>query len=311
MSTETIIYVLAGIVLASTPLLLAGIGELVTEKSGVLNLGVEGMMAVGAIVAFIVTYHTSSPTLGLLSGAIAGGVMSLCFAVLTLSLLANQVASGLALALTGAGLSAFIGRAYSGQAIPKLDPVMPKVLADLPIAGALLFHYDAVTYIALTLVLVTHWWLSRTKSGRILRAVGESPEAAHANGYPVRKVRYLSTFFGGVCAGLGGAYLSVVFSAVWVDGLIAGRGWIALALVVFATWRSLRLVLGAYLFGGMTVMQLHGQAMGLPVASELMSMTPYLATIVVLSVIARNPRLILLNQPLSLGRVFHPEHKLP
>ncbi|HET6220726.1 MAG TPA: ABC transporter permease [Dongiaceae bacterium] len=292
------------IISASTPLLLAATGELVTEKSGVLNLGVEGMMLVGAIVGFATAVTTGSPTLGILAAILAGAAMSLIFAVLTLSLLANQVATGLALTIFGTGLSALMGSGYVGigvQPLPRLD--LPG-LTDLPVVGPILFGQDALVYASFLLLGATWFFLYRMHAGLVLRSVGDSHEAAHAIGYRVIGVRYLATLFGGAMSGLGGAYMSLAYSPAWSEGMTAGRGWIAVALVVFATWRPARLLLGAYLFGGITILQLYIQAWGWQIPSQFLTMLPYLATILVLVLISADRARIRLNAPACLARPF-------
>jgi simple sugar transport system permease protein len=304
MNFEHLIPFLASTAGAATPLMLASLGELVTERSGVLNLGVEGMMLVGAVAGFGVTLTTGSITLGLLAAMIAAMAASLIFAFLTLTLQTNQVATGLALTLFGIGLSAFVGRPYVGQTVAPLAHLSFPVLSDLPFLGPLLFRFDSLVYGSVLLVFVVGWVLSRTRLGLVIRAVGESPHSAHAIGYPVIGIRYGTVLFGGAMAGLAGAYLSLALTPMWVEGMTAGRGWIALAQVVFATWKPRGVMLGAYLFGGVTVLQFHGQGFGLAVPSEFLSMLPYLTTIVVLVVISRNPLTIMLNKPKSLGQSF-------
>ena len=277
---------------AGTPLVFAALGELVTEKSGVLNLGVEGMMLVGAVFAFIVAATTKSPWLGVLAGMCAGAGLALLFAVVTLTLQANQVASGLALSLFGVGLSAFIGLEYVSVVIEPIKPV---------------FGVNPLVLLSLLLFALIHWFLYKTRAGLVLRAVGESPQSAHAIGYPVVGIRYLAVLFGGACAGLGGAYLSLVYNPSWVEGMTAGRGWIALALVVFATWKPWRILAGAYLFGGVTLAQFQAQALGVEIPAQYLSMLPYVATVLVLAVISRDAATIKLNAPASLGRGFHPD----
>lgn len=290
-----------------TPLVFAALGELVTEKSGVLNLGVEGMMLVGAVVSFIITATTGEPWLGALAGTAAGAATSAIFGALTLSLMANQVATGLALSLFGVGLSAFIGQPYVSAMIAGIKPLSIPVLSDLPVLGKLLFAHSPFVYLSLLLCALVQWFLYRTRAGLVLRAVGESAASAHALGYPVIAIRYLAVLFGGACAGLGGAYMAVAYTPLWSEGMIAGRGWIALALVVFATWKPVRVLVGAYLFGGVTLVQFQAQAMGVAVPSQFLSMLPYLATIVVLTLISRDAAAIRLNAPASLGKPFHPD----
>ena len=292
---------------AGTPLVFAALGELVVEKSGVLNLGVEGMMLVGAIASFIVAAHTQSPWLGVGAGALAAAALSTIFAVIALTLRANQVATGLALSLFGVGLSAFIGRDYSSVVIDGITPVAIPVLSDVPVLGPLLFGHNPLVYVSLALFAGVQWFLYRTRAGLVLRAVGESPQSAHAIGYPVIAIRYAAVVFGGACAGLGGAYLAVAYTPSWVEGMTAGRGWIALALVVFATWKPSRVIVGAYLFGSVTLAQFQAQAAGVAVPSQLLAMLPYVATIVVLAIISRDATTIRLNAPASLGKPYHPE----
>ncbi len=307
MNTELLIAFLASTAGAATPLVVASLGELVTERSGVLNLGMEGMMLVGAVVGFGVTLSTGMMGVGLLAAMLAGMLMALIFAFLVLTLQTNQVATGLALTLFGIGLSAFMGRGLVGQTVDPMPHLQIPLLSDLPVLGPLLFRFDAMVYGSLLLALAVGYLLARTRLGLLIRAVGESPHSAHAIGYPVIGLRYGTVLFGGAMAGLGGAYLSLALTPMWVEGMTAGRGWIALAQVVFATWKPRGVVLGAYLFGGVTVLQFHGQGMGLAIPSEFLSMLPYLATIVVLMIICRNPRTILLNKPLSLGQNFKPD----
>jgi ABC-type uncharacterized transport system permease subunit len=291
---------------AGTPLVFAALGELVTEKSGVLNLGVEGMMLVGAVVSFAVAATTKSPWLGVMAGMLAGAAMSLIFGVIALSLLANQVATGLALSLFGVGLSAFVGLDYVSVVIEPIRELPIPVLSGLPVVGKL-FALNPLVYLSLALFVAIEWFLYRTRAGLVLRAVGESPQSAHAIGYPVVMIRYAAVLFGGACAGLGGAYLSVVYNPSWTEGMTAGRGWIALALVVFATWKPWRVLAGAYLFGGVTLAQFQAQGLGIEIPSQYLSMLPYVATIVVLALISRDVTAIRLNAPASLGKPFHPD----
>ena len=292
---------------AGTPLVYAGLGELVTEKSGVLNLGVEGMMLIGAVTAFAVAAITSNPWLGVVGGMIAGAGLSLIFAVITLSLMANQVATGLALSLFGIGLSAFVGQHFVSVVIEGIKPLAFPGLSDLPFVGKLLFGHNPLVYGSLMLLVTIQWFLTRTRWGLIVRAVGESPHSAHAIGYPVARIRYLAVLFGGACSGLGGAYLAVAYTPLWTEGMTAGRGWIALALVVFATWKPWRLLAGAYLFGGVTILTFQVQASGIAVPAQGLAMLPYLATILVLVIISRDAAVIRLNSPASLGKPFHPD----
>ncbi|MCR9087204.1 MAG: ABC transporter permease [Rhodobacteraceae bacterium] len=302
MSPELLIDAL---IIAATPILLAAIGELVTEKSGVLNLGVEGMMIVGAICGFAVAIESGSPALGFAGAALGGAALSLIFGVLTQYLLSNQVATGLALTLFGLGFSAMIGQGYVGvvpPATPKLD-FGP--LTDIPFVGPVLFNHDLMVYVGIAIVAGVWATLRYTRAGMILRAVGENHDAAHALGYKVIRIRLLAIAFGGACAGLGGAYLSLVRVPQWTEGMTAGAGWIALALVVFASWKPWRIVIGAWLFGGITVLQLNLQVAGVKVPVELLSMSPYLITILVLVLISSDRRRASLSAPAELGRVFH------
>jgi simple sugar transport system permease protein len=292
---------------AGTPLVLAGLGELVVEKSGVLNLGVEGMMLVGAIASFIVAAKTNAPWVGVAVGALAGALLSQIFAVIVLSLRANQVATGLALSLFGIGLSAFVGRPFMSVVIEGIKPLAIPGLSTLPVVGKLIFSHNPLVYLSIALFIVVQWFLYRTRSGLVLRAVGESPQSANAIGYRVIAIRYLAVLFGGACAGLAGAFLAVAYTPSWVEGMTAGRGWIALALVVFASWKPWRVMIGAYLFGSVTLAQFQAQAAGVAVPSQLLAMLPYVATIVVLAIISRDATMIRLNAPASLGRPYHPE----
>jgi general nucleoside transport system permease protein len=313
MDQAILVSFILSVMTASTPLLLAATGELVTEKSGVLNLGVEGMMLVGAIVGFATTVHTGSAFLGVLLAILAGMAMALIFAILTLTFLANQVATGLALTIFGTGLSALVGSSYVGTAVEALPKLRVPVLSDIPFIGPILFSQDALVYLSLILVFGVAWFLRRSHRGLVLRAVGDSHDAAHAIGYPVILIRYAATLFGGAMCGLAGAYMSLAYSTSWAENMTSGRGWIALALVVFATWRPVWLLVGAYLFGGIMYGSLAIQAAGaisiagfqLVVPSQLVSALPYLATIAVLVVISRDRAKIRLNAPACLGRPFH------
>lgn len=304
MNTALLIAFLASTAGAATPLVMASMGELVAERSGVMNLGIEGMMLVGAVIGFMLTLGTGSIGLGLLAAMLAGMGMALVFGFLVLTLQTNQVATGLALTLFGVGLSAFLGRGLVGQTVAPMAHLSFPLLSELPFIGPLLFRFDAMVYGSVLLVLAVSWLLAKSRIGLVIRAVGESPHSAHAIGMHVVGLRYGTVLFGGAMAGLGGAYLSLALTPMWVEGMTAGRGWIALAQVVFATWKPRGVMLGAYLFGGVTVLQFHGQGLGLDVPSEFLSMLPYLATIVVLVIICRNPQTILLNKPMSLGQNF-------
>ena len=291
---------------ASTPLLLAATGELITEKSGVLNLGVEGMMLIGAITAFATTTITDSAVLGVLAGAAAGTSLAFVFGVLVLIFLANQVATGLALTIFGIGLSALVGTGFVGIALEPLPKLDLGHISAVPVIGQILFGQDFLVYLSFFMVILVAFFLSKTRLGLVLRAVGESHDSAHALGYPVLLVRFLAILFGGFMCGLAGSYLSLAYTPLWAENMTAGRGWIAVALVVFGTWRAGRVALGAYLFGAITILQLHVQGWGLEIASQFMSMLPYLATIVVLVIISRDGAKIRLNAPQSIGKAFTP-----
>lgn len=299
------ILILQGIIVAATPLVFAAIGELVVERAGVLNLGVEGMMILGAVAGFSATLESGSFVLGILAAAVAGAVAALIFGFLTQILLSNQVATGLALTIFGLGLSALWGQAYSGATLDTLPRINIPVLSDLPLIGPLLFSHDPLVYLSLLLVGGVAWFLTRSRTGLILRAIGENHDAAHAIGYHVVLFRLAAIAFGGACAGIGGSYLSIVQTPIWVENMSAGRGWIALAIVVFATWRPGRALMGAYLFGGVTVIQLHAQGFDIAVDAQILSMLPYLVTILVLVMISRDRTRASLNAPACLGRPFH------
>ncbi|WP_426990580.1 ABC transporter permease [Cupriavidus sp. 30B13] len=290
---------------AGTPLLLAALGLLINERAGVLNLGAEGMMLVAAAFGFMAGYQTQSPLIGFAAGALAGMVMATLFSWLALVLATNQVATGLALSIFGTGLSAFMGQRFVGFAMPSQARSIPG-LADIPFFGPAFFQQHWMVYFSLLLCAAIAWFLFRTRAGLTLRAIGESPESAHALGYPVRLIRFAALLFGGACCGLAGAYLSLVYTPMWVENLVAGRGWIALALTTFATWRPGRVLAGAWLFGGVTILQFYLQGIGVAVPSQILSMLPYAATIVVLALISRNPAWIRLNMPASLGKPFRP-----
>lgn len=296
---------LASVIVASVPIILAAIGELVVEKAGVLNLGVEGMMIMGAICGFVAAVETGSPVLGFVGGALGAAALALVFAVLTQYLLTNQVATGLALTLFGLGLSSLIGQGYVGIKPPVTQDVPFGPLADIPFLGRVLFSHDWVAYLSVAVVAAVWWVLRSTRAGLVLRAVGESHDAAHALGYKVTRIRMLAILFGGAMAGLGGAYISLVRVPQWTDGITAGAGWIALAIVVFASWKPWRVLLGAYLFGGITVLQLNLQAAGSAIPVEYLSMAPYLITILVLVIMSSGRGKASLNAPASLGQNFH------
>lgn len=307
MPIDAVALVLLTVIGSATPLLFAALGELVVEKSGVLNLGVEGMMILGAVAAFGVAVTTGSGTLGVLAGAAAGMAMAFIFGVLTLTLAANQVATGLALTIFGLGLSSLIGVGFIGIPVEPLPKLALPGLSDLPLIGPLIFGHDALIYLSIFAVAAVAWFLKKSRAGMILRAVGESDISAHSIGYDVIAVRYRAVLFGGAMAGLGGAFLSLVYTPLWNEGMTAGRGWIALALVVFASWRPWRLLAGAYLFGGVTILQLYMQgAGGFDIPAQVMSMLPYLATILVLTIIAAGPWKGRLDAPACLGKPFRP-----
>jgi len=309
MNIDLILHILIAAVAAGTPFVFAALGELITEKSGMLNLGVEGMMLVGAITGFIAMAKTGSLLLAVLCGMGAGAGMATIFALLTLTLMANQVASGLALTIFGVGLSAFLGLNYTSIALGGVPELHIPLLSNIPILGQLFFSYDILVYTSVALFVAISWFLYKTKAGLILRGIGEAPKSAHALGYNVIRISYLAVLFGGALAGLGGVYLSVAYTPMWVEGMVAGRGWVSLALVVFATWRPARVILGAYLFGGITIAQFHVQGFGIEIPPQLLSMLPYIATIIVLVFISRDQNTIRLNSPASLGITYHPDNQ--
>jgi simple sugar transport system permease protein len=291
---------------SGTPLAIAGLGLLINERVGILNLGAEGMMLVGALAGYAVTFHTGNEWIGFAAGAGAGAVVAACFGWLVIWLNTNQYATGLAVSLFGGGLSAYLGADYVGQKLGEHPNLAIPGLRDVPFLGPALFDQHLLVYLTIAGTVALAWMLQHTRAGLVLRAVGENPESAHALGYPVRRIRLLAVGVGGALCGIAGAYISIVYAPLWAEGMVAGRGWIALALTVFATWRPARLLLGAYLFGGVTMLQLHLQAQGVQVPLQFMSMLPYLATILVLVLISRNPAWIRLNMPASLGKPFYP-----
>ncbi len=297
---------IAAMLASGTPLAIAGLGLLINEKAGVLNLGAEGMLLMGAVSGFAVAFHTHNTALAMLGGAAAAAALALVFGWLVIWINANQVATGLAVSLFGGGFTAFVGLGYVGQKLG--DPVNHSIplLGDIPLIGPALFRQHPMVYLSILAVLAAAWFFDRTRAGLVLRAVGESPESAHALGYKVRLLRLAAVVCGGALCGVAGAYLSTVYTPLWVEGMVAGRGWIALALTVFATWRPLRILAGAWLFGGVTMLQLHLQGMGVDLPSQFLSMLPYLATIVVLVLISRNPLWLRANMPASLGKPFFP-----
>jgi len=291
---------------AGTILALAALGLLINEKAGIVNLGAEGMMLCAAIAAFATAVHTNSFTLALLAGICTGALLAAIFGILVIWLGTNQYATGLALSLFGVGFSAFVGIGYVQAKLPPTPKFAWPLLGDIPLLGSALFRYHPLVYLTVLLAFGLVWFFWHTRAGLVLRSVGEAPQSAHALGWPVRRIRLLAVIAGGALCGLAGAYLSTIYTPLWVEGMVAGRGWIALALTTFATWRPMRVLLGAYLFGGVSMLQFHLQAEGVQIASQLLSMLPYLATIVVLALISRNPAWIRANMPASLGRAFHP-----
>ena len=306
--TETALWlaILISAIRAATPLVLAAIGELIVEKAGCVNLGVEGMMLVGAVTGFAVGLSTGNFALAFLVAALAGAAASMVYGVLVLILQANQYAAGLALTILGGGASAFWGQPWQGRNMAGMQALDLPILGSLPVIGDAFTRFDAMVYLSLAAVAATGWVLGRTRAGLVLRAVGENHDSAHALGYSVVKVRFAAIAFGGAMAGLGGAYLSCVITPLWIEGMTAGRGWIAVALVVFATWKPWRVVLGAWLFGLVSVMQLHGQGIGLAIPSHILAMLPYAVTILVLVLISRDATRIRLAAPGCLGKPFRP-----
>jgi general nucleoside transport system permease protein len=303
---DTYALLLAATLNAGTVLGLAGLGLLVNERAGIVNLGAEGMMLVAAIAGFATAATTGSDWLAFAAGALSGALMAAAFGVLVIWLDTNQYATGLALSLFGSGFSAFVGIRFTRERLAARPHFAIPGLADIPFFGPALFRQHPMVYLAVAAMLGLTWFLYRTRAGLVLRAVGESPEAAHALGYPVRRIRLAAVTCGGALCGVAGAYLAVVYTPLWVEGMVAGRGWIALALTTFATWRPSRVLLGAYLFGGVTMLQFHLQGEGVAVSSQLLTMLPYLATIAVLVLISRNPAWIRANMPASLGKPFFP-----
>ena len=304
---DSIALLLAATLSGGTVLAIASLGLLINEKAGIVNLGAEGMMLCAAIAGFATVVHTGSSWLGFVAGMAAGAFLAALFGGLVIWLNTNQYATGLALTLFGAGFSAFVGIGYVREKLPEQPQYPIPILADIPFIGPALFRQHPMVYIAMALAAGLVWFLYRTRSGLVLRSVGESPESAHALGYPVRRIRLAAVVAGGALCGLAGAYVSVVYTPLWVEGMIAGKGWIALALTTFATWRPARVLLGAYLFGGVTMLQFHLQGQGVNVPPQFLSMLPYLATIVVLMLISRNPVWIRLNMPASMGKPFYPD----
>ncbi len=291
---------------AGTVLAIASLGLLINEKAGIVNLGAEGMMLCAAIAGFAAVVATGSDTLGFLAGIAAGALMAGIFGGLVIWLNTNQYATGLALSLFGAGFSAFAGISYVQEKMPERPQFEIPFLTDIPFFGPALFRQHPLVYLTVLFAGALIWFFYRTRAGLILRSVGESPESAHALGYPVRRIRLAAVMMGGALCGLAGAYISIIYTPLWVEGMVAGKGWIALALTTFATWRPARVLLGAYLFGGVTMLQFHLQGIGVDIPSQLLSMLPYLATILVLALISRNPRWIRINMPAAIGKPFYP-----
>ena len=296
----------ASMLAAGTVLALASLGLLINEKAGVVNLGAEGMMLCAALAGFATVVHTGNDWIGFAAGMLAGGLLAAALGYLVIWLNTNQFATGLALSLFGAGFSAFAGTGYVQASLPARAQHALPLLSDLPWLGTALFRQHPVVYLSVALALGLLWFFYRTRAGLIVRSVGEAPESAHALGYPVRRIRLAAVIAGGMLCGLAGAFLSVIYTPLWVEGMVAGKGWIALALTTFATWRPLRVLLGAWLFGGVTMLQFWLQSQGVDMPSQLLTMLPYVATIVVLALISRNPTWIRINMPAALGKPFHP-----
>ena len=291
---------------AGTVLAIASLGLLINEKVGIVNLGAEGIMLCAALAGFAAVVHSGSTLVGFAAGMAAGAVLAAIFGLLVIWLNTHQYATGLALSLFGGGFSAFAGTGYVQARLPEQSQWAIPVLGDVPFIGPALFRHHPMVYFAMVLTLALIWFLYRTRTGLVLRSVGESPESAHALGYPVRRIRLAAVVAGGALCGLAGAYISTVYTPLWVEGMVAGKGWIALALTTFATWRPARVLLGAYLFGGVTMLQFHLQGAGVNVPSQFLTMMPYVATVVVLALISRNPAWIRVNMPSSIGKPFHP-----
>src|SRR3954466_10322049 len=303
---ESYALLIAATLNAGTVLALAAIGLLVNEKAGIVNLGAEGMMLCSAIAGFAAVVHTGNDWAGFAAGMGAGALMAAAFGLLVIWMNTNQYATGLALSLFGAGFSAFAGIQYVQEKLPERPHFSVPLLGDIPVLGPALFRQHPMVYLAIAIVAWLVWFLYRSRSGLVLRSVGESPESAHALGYPVRRIRLMAVIAGGALCGLAGAYISVVYTPLWVEGMVAGKGWIALALTTFATWRPARVLLGAYPFGGGTMLQFHPRGEGVQIPSQFLSMLPYVATIVVLVLISRNATWIRANMPASLGKPFYP-----
>ena len=303
---ESYALLVAATLSAGTVLAIASLGLLINEKAGIVNLGAEGMMLCAAIAGFATVVHTGSDLLGFAAGMGAGSLLALVFGILVIWLNTNQYATGLAVSLFGAGFSAFAGISYVQERMPERPSFAIPYLTDIPLLGPAFFRHHPLVYLTALFALSLIWFLYRTRSGLVLRSVGENPESAHALGYPVRRIRLAAVVVGGALCGLAGAYISVVYTPLWVEGMVSGKGWIALALTTFATWRPARVLLGAFLFGGVTMLQFHLQGLGVEVPSQFLAMLPYLSTIVVLALISRNPQWIRINMPASIGKPFYP-----
>jgi simple sugar transport system permease protein len=297
---------LAATLNSGTVLAFAALGLLINERAGIVNLGAEGMMLVAAIAGYATAVNTGSDTLAFFGGAAAGALMAAAFGLLVIYLNTNQYATGLALSLFGTGFSAFVGIKYTQEKLSERPNFSIPGLADIPFVGPAFFRQHPMVYIAIALTIALAWFLYRSRAGLVLRAIGESPESAHALGYPVRRIRLIAVMVGGALCGVSGAYISVVYTPLWVEGMVAGKGWIALALTTFATWRPARVLLGAYLFGGVTMLQFFLQGEGVQIPSQFLTMMPYLATILVLVLISRNVTFIRVNMPASIGKPFFP-----
>jgi simple sugar transport system permease protein len=303
---DSIALLLAATLNSGTVLAFAALGLLINERAGIVNLGAEGMMLVAAIAGYATAVHTGSDTLAFIGGAAAGALLAAAFGILVIYLNTNQYATGLALSLFGTGFSAIVGISYTQAKLSERPNFAVPYLSDIPLVGPALFKQHPMVYLAIALTVALAWFLYRSRAGLVLRAVGESPESAHALGYPVRRIRMFAVMVGGALCGISGAYISVVYTPLWVEGMVAGKGWIALALTTFATWRPARVLLGAYLFGGVTMLQFHLQGEGVQIPSQFLTMMPYLATIVVLVLISRNATFIRVNMPASIGKPFFP-----
>ncbi len=303
---DAIALLIAASLNAGTLLALAALGLLINERAGIVNLGAEGLMLVAAIAGYATAVHSGSDGLAFAAGMGAGGLLAALFGLLVIWLNTNQYAAGLALSLFGSGFSAFVGLRYTQEKLGPRPSFEIPVLADIPFIGPALFKQHPLVYAAMALTLFLAWFLYRSRAGLVLRAVGESPESAHALGYPVRRIRLAAVVAGGALCGLAGAFLSVVYTPLWVEGMTAGKGWIALALTTFATWRPARVLAGAYLFGFVTMLQFHLQGQGVQIASQFLSMLPYLSTIAVLVLISSKPGFIRANMPAALGKPFFP-----